>query len=211
MKTPPIEKARRGRPDAARVRAIDAAILAIACEMFISDGYDAVTMEHVASAARISKSTLYSRYNSKEVLFTAVINDLIQQWSREASQQNYMLTDDIERRLRHHARTIARSLRRPDVIAVQQIVMGLGARFPELARVLRDRGYRYITGLIERDLWAAASREGWTLRDPGAVARMLVGALSGVFTQERDLLGDKEADAFVERLVDVLMAGRDAW
>lgn len=180
--------------------------------MFLDEGFDALAMEQVAAAAQVSKGTLYARHASKEALFTAVIEDAVRQWSAESAQLDHLLTDDIEQRLRHHARTIAGSLQRPDVLAMQRLILSVRGRFPDLAGALREQGYDYIVGLIERDIVAAAARDGRPARDPGAVARMIVGAITGYQIQEDAGSGPPdEIHAFAQRLVDVVMAGRDAW
>jgi AcrR family transcriptional regulator len=100
---------KRGRPDAKQVAAIDEAILATASRMFLESGYDAVAMENIASATGVSKGTLYARYPSKEALFARVIKERVKTWSAIAGEEDYLLTDDIGERLRHHARTVAKS------------------------------------------------------------------------------------------------------
>lgn len=204
-------KPKAGRPSAARANAIDRLIIQVAHDMFVADGYDAVAMEQVALAAKVSKGTLYARHPSKEALFNAVIDASVKQWSQEAAVEDYLLTDDIEQRLRHHATTIAQSLRKPDVMAVQRLVLSVRDRFPELANVILDSGYLYIVDLIEKDIVEAAERDGEPARDPRTVARTLVGALSGIQIQEGPRVSGEQLDYFAQRIVDLLISGRDAW
>lgn len=180
--------------------------------MFLAGGFDAVAMEQVAATADISKGTLYARYPSKEVLFSAVIEASIKDWSDEAARSDDQLTDDIGQRLRHHARTIAASLLRPDVQGIQRLIMSVRARFPELAAAMHEKGSAYIVGLICRDISAAATRDARPVRDPQMVAHMLVAGIMGFQIQEEaDPAGPPDLHAFAQRLVDVLLAGRAAW
>lgn len=48
-------------------------ILAAAGALFMSEGFEAASMEKVARAAGVSKQTVYSHYGSKEALFSAAI------------------------------------------------------------------------------------------------------------------------------------------
>ncbi|MCO1656847.1 TetR/AcrR family transcriptional regulator [Pseudonocardia humida] len=58
----------RGRAD------VDgAAILAAAAELLLERGYDRTTLDDVARAAGVSKSTLYQRWGAREALFVAVL------------------------------------------------------------------------------------------------------------------------------------------
>ena len=111
----------RGRPSIERASAIDSAILSAAKDLFLRDGFDGVTMEAVAIATPLSKTTLYSRFASKEILLAAVIHDRIQQWSKNASQNDIGLPDDIGERLKGHARTMAQAIRQPEVLGLSLI------------------------------------------------------------------------------------------
>lgn len=214
MASPPATlKPRRGRPSLARVSAIDRAVIAAARRMFLSDGFDAVAMEQVAAEAGVSKGTLYARHPSKERLFAAVIRDLIRDWSEEASREDHKLTDDIEQRLHHHARIVAAWMRRPDVIAVNQIMQAVRERFPDLARTMYEAGYLFAVNLIARDIETAAERDGRPARNAQRVARLLVSSIGGFQAQEL-LSGELEAAALDEHagfVVDVLMAARRDW
>ena len=203
---------KRGRPTAEQASSIDQSIVDAALAMFLIEGFDAVGMNQVAEKARVSKGTLYARYPSKEALFSSVIERSIARWAQEASVADALFTDDIEQRLRHHATTIATWLGKPDVVALQRLVLSVGDRFPALAEVMRSSGYNYIVGLIARDMKQASSRDGRKLRDPEVVARLLVAGITGVHLQETNDSADIQGlHVFAQRVVDVVVAGSDAW
>ncbi|MFN3457997.1 MAG: TetR/AcrR family transcriptional regulator [Novosphingobium sp.] len=202
----------RGRPTAEQVTSIDRAIVSTARTMFLAEGFDAVGMKQVAETARVSKGTLYARYPSKEALFKAVIEQTIEDWSAEASQQDDLLTDNIEQRLRHHAKIIATWLGRPDVLALQRLLLSVQERFPELSEVMQRRGNDYIIGFIARDIEEAAARDQRNLRDAHAVARLLVTGITGAHLQG-GFSGAKDEDlqGFAQRAVDLILWGASAW
>jgi AcrR family transcriptional regulator len=204
---------KRGRPDAKQVAAIVEAILATASRMFLESGYDAVAMENIASATGVSKGTLYARYPSKEALFARVIKERVKTWSAIAGEEDYLLTDDIGERLRHHARTVAKSLLQSDVRAFQRLTLANRDRFPELARTMYEAGYLYIVRLLTRDIMEAAVRDGIPARDPEGTARLLISSLSGWELQEGSNGPVDEADMLqaAERMVDILLAARSRW
>lgn len=202
----------RGRPTAEQVTSIDRAIVGTARAMFLADGFDAVGMKQVAETARVSKGTLYARYPSKEALFRAVIEQSIEDWSAEASLQDAALTDNIEQRLRHHAGIIATWLGRPDVLALQRLLLSVQERFPELSEVMQRRGNDYIIGLIARDIEDAAARDQRNLRDARAVARLLVAGITGAHLQGGfPGASDDDLQAFAQRAVDLILWGTSAW
>ena len=202
----------RGRPSIERATAIDSAILVAASELFLRDGFDLVTMEAVANATPLSKTTLYSRFASKEILLTAVIKDRMQQWSKASEQQNHLMTEDLGDRLRYHARSITRSLHEPDVQGFIRLSYLLTERFPELSRTMYE-GYKYTVSYIGNDLAAASKRDGRPLRDADSVAQHFVSAVIGWNMQEAGRGGASvdEADAAAVRLAELFLAARDAW
>ncbi|MDB5397607.1 MAG: TetR/AcrR family transcriptional regulator [Rhodospirillales bacterium] len=67
----------RGRPRPEDASQIVEHLLDIATQVFVEHGYNETTIERIISAARISKSTLYSRYPDKRAVFAAVVQRLI--------------------------------------------------------------------------------------------------------------------------------------
>ncbi len=209
VKKEQLLKPRRGRPSAARARAIDHHVVAVARQMFLSDGYDVVAMEQVAANARISKGTLYARHPSKEALFSAVVEAAIREWSDASSEQDYLLTDDIGQRLRHHALAIITSMRLPDVVAFQRLLLSVRDRFPEAANAMHEKGYLYLVDYIARDVEAAAVRDGIAVRRPRLVAELLISAVTG--REMQDGKCGEELETFAGGVVDLLMASRNSW
>ncbi|WP_062793198.1 TetR/AcrR family transcriptional regulator [Sphingobium herbicidovorans] len=204
---------KRGRPNAKQVAAIDQAILSTATRMFLESGYDAVAMENIATATGVSKGTLYARYPSKEALFMKVIKARVDGWAIISSHEDHLLTDDIGERLRHHARTIARSLLQTEVRAFGRLTLAHRERFPELAKALYESGYLYIVQLIKRDMEEAGTRDGMPPRDADGAARMLVSALAGWEMQESGAgpISESEMLKAADRAVDLFMAARSSW
>jgi len=202
-----------GRPSAKQVAAIRRAILTTARDMFLENGYDAVAMEVVAAAAGVSKGTLYARYASKEQLFHAVVEQSVENWSQESGVEDHLLTEDLGERLHHHARTIARSLVKPEVRAFSRLVTANAERFPIVARSMYEIGYLHIVRLLVRDIEAAAIRDGVPVGDADGIARHLVSVITGWHTQEiaKGDLTLNRVERFASRAVDLLMAARAIW
>lgn len=64
----------QGRP---RDPAADQAILAATRALLVQQGYDRLSIEAVAAAAKVGKSTIYRRYRSKRELVVAAISTLV--------------------------------------------------------------------------------------------------------------------------------------
>ena len=79
----------------ARLRVLDAA-----AQRFVSQGYAATTLREIAGDAGIKAASIYHHYESKESLFTAVLDDGIAVMVR-AFESAANAPDDPDRLLRH--------------------------------------------------------------------------------------------------------------
>lgn len=195
--------ARRGRPTPERTAAIDAAIRDAALAVFVKVGFDAATMEAVAQGARVSKGTLYARYESKDVLFRAVIEDELARWSQRAGSQDHLLPTDLGPRLRHHARILAEIYEWPDYQRLIQLIETALATTPQLAQTWEEIGSdRYLRFLAEDMAQAAPD----VAADWEFLARLFFLSLSGWRRSEairRHLSGD-EIIAFADKVIDTI-------
>ncbi len=158
---------RSGRPSKADALRLREHILSAATELFLAEGYGATSMEAVAARARISKRTLYDRFEDKAALFAATVHAVV---GHIRPPPNVPLIEgvalaDILRRL---AQFILNAALAPQALALYRLVHAEAARFPELARAVEgDAGNReavtLIAGLLARELpeskAAAADRE----------------------------------------------------
>lgn len=166
----------RGRPTPQRAAAIDAAIRAAALDVFLAAGFEAATMEAVAAQARVSKGTLYARYDGKEALFRAVIAGEIVRWSDRAGAHDHLLPAELGPRLRQHARVLAGIYDWPEYDRLTQLLEAALPTMPSLARDWEEMGSnRYLAFLVE-DMAAAAPEvdADWTF-----LAELFLFAISG--------------------------------
>jgi TetR/AcrR family transcriptional regulator, mexJK operon transcriptional repressor len=204
---------KRGRPTAEQVQAINRTILEAATELFLSDGYHGVPMEAVAARAGVSKGTLYARYPTKEDLLRAVVEERVEAWSAASSQHDDELSDDLEQRLRHHARSFSVWLGSEEIQAFTRLLGGASGIFPELTRAMHETGYSFARNLLAEEIRRGTRDDPVPARDPDQVAEMLMAVLSGwrhaveaVRTPSRE-----EALAFADSAIDLFMAGRASW
>src|SRR5579872_3466192 len=67
-----------GRPSLEEAGKLDIRILDVATELFLAHGYGHTSIELIAKRARISKRTLYHRYDDKAALFGAVLRRIVE-------------------------------------------------------------------------------------------------------------------------------------
>lgn len=134
MESSPAEaRSRAGRPTSTEAARLTERLRRAAVETFLEYGYDGTSMETVAQAAGITKTTLYSRYPDKRALFIAVSAWALTRLERDEQPAPEPLPDDLAGALTAIARgVLARSLD-PDIVRLSRMAIAESARFPEFA------------------------------------------------------------------------------
>lgn len=111
-------------------------------ELFIEQGFGAVTMEAIALRAGASKATLYSYFLNKEMLFEAFVHEAGKGGLEdlEAAKQDGSAQDVLH----HLGMAYLDLVTRPDVIEVNRLIMGEARRQPQLSRIFYEKGPRKI-------------------------------------------------------------------
>jgi TetR/AcrR family transcriptional repressor of mexJK operon len=155
----PIRKARPGgRPSRAAALQLRDRILAVATELFLTEGYGSTSIEAVAARAGISKRTFYHRFDDKAALFAAVVHRIIEQ-IRPPPEVPLLEGTKLDEILYRLARIILRAALAPQAIALHRLIIAESVRFPHLVRAVHDEpGTQEAMALIG-DLLARELRE----------------------------------------------------
>jgi TetR/AcrR family transcriptional regulator, mexJK operon transcriptional repressor len=153
-------------------------ILDIAQQSFLEQGYDRTTMSGIAESMGGSKGTLWSYFDSKEALFTAVID-------RAAAHFRTDLTGALDPQgkpeigLRRFAENFIQKITSAEAIALHRIVVGESPRFPELGRIFYARApevtRELLAGYMANQMEAGALRK----EDPMKAAGMFLSLCDG--------------------------------
>lgn len=119
-------RAEDSREDSAKRRQI----LDGARRAFLTNGFDAASMNEIARAAGVSKGTLYVYFKSKEELFEAIVEAQI----REQGQQIFNLDRDadIESELTRLGRSFSQFMSRPGGVSELRTIIAIADRMPQL-------------------------------------------------------------------------------
>lgn len=123
------------RGDRRRALILDAAI-----DVFMEEGYAGASMDRIVQRAGGSKATLYRHFSSKADLFAAIIETLVAQMTAPIDHRGVSATGGLAATLTAFARTYLDVLLEPRSLALYRMVMGEGARFPDLGRVFFEQG-----------------------------------------------------------------------
>lgn len=133
---------KRGRPtEAERAQRRDD-ILDAAVRLFVDEGFEPVTLDHIAAAARVAKRTIYTYLGDRTEVFVAAVERL-----RERTLHEAQPADGLEQL----AQRIVHTLHSDDAVGLHRLVIAESRRFPELAERFYDEGpRRYIAEIRAR-------------------------------------------------------------
>ncbi len=125
-----------GRPKSEEKRRM---ILECASQLFLQNGFTNTSMDLVAKHAKVSKQTVYSHFNNKDDLYTAVIDAKCQQYRLDASRLEDCKAPmaDVLIEIAHQTMQL---LQDPDVIAMYGVVIGEAKNNPHVAELFYRAG-----------------------------------------------------------------------
>jgi len=183
------------------------AILDGAMQEFLANGYAATSMDKVAAAAGVSKATVYSHFQDKQGLFTALVQRLACKKEIFSLEKLQSVQGDPASFLRRYAIGMLDNVADdPQILTFLRIIIGESGRFPELARAFVQNIEKPTLELLSQYF---ASHPELQLPDPEVAARMFVGTLVH-FVILRDVLnsGDivpMERDRLLDNLLEVII------
>ncbi|EZP83969.1 TetR family transcriptional regulator [Novosphingobium resinovorum] len=117
------------------------AFVAAATSAFFAQGYAGTAMSEIARAVGGSKTTLWAYFPSKEELFAAVVDDIVERYGKSLSVE-VSLDDPVETVLRRFAEALISTIYSAPVMALHRLVISEAERFPYLAELFYERGPR---------------------------------------------------------------------
>jgi TetR/AcrR family transcriptional regulator, mexJK operon transcriptional repressor len=208
------KKRARGRPRPEEVPAIENRLLTIALEEFLQHGYGGASLNRIIKTAGVSKTTLYSRFSSKEELFRAIIYEQIEALAPDkALRSSGAKQPGLKEGLIAYANFMLERSLKGDMLGVNRLILAESHRFPELGVTAMERtemGVRRVSGFIRE----CAVLDGVPCQDPDGVAEAFVFMLRGWYlntmvTGRR--VSPRQRERWVERAVNALLCSREGW
>ncbi|GAA5443458.1 hypothetical protein Misp06_01635 [Microbulbifer sp. NBRC 101763] len=186
--------AQRGRPkDLAKRQAI----LDAAKELFLTKGFAATSVDAVASAAGVSKLTVYSHFSDKETLFSAAITSRCEMMM-PLPIFDLEEGDSVAEVLERIGQAFLSMVDSEDSIRLLRLLCALAAQESKLAQLFFDAGPQRILKDIEQLLRRATEMGKLRVEDPAEAAEDFMGILLGC-RHMRVLIGCCEVQAEEER------------
>jgi len=146
-------------------------IIEAARKLFVSLGYDGVSIDEIAREAGVSKPTIYSHFEGKEALFIAVMNEAALEIAAPLAETEATDTD-IESALTAHARIYTRALLNPEALAMNRLFIAEAARVPDIARRYYELGPATVHASISEFLKARVRSGEIECQDCALAARI---------------------------------------
>lgn len=178
-------------PDQGRSAQKRRAILDAATEVFLKSGYLGTNMDEIAALSGVSKQTVYKHFSSKEALFVEIVSSMTNTAGDLVHKDAPMPESDAElaEYLRDYAYKQLSVVLAPRIMQLRRLVIGEVSRFPELAKVLYERGplraMKMLAGIFQQlaarglltvsDPMLAASHFNWLVMSDALNLAMLLG------------------------------------
>jgi AcrR family transcriptional regulator len=165
--------------DGGKARTRDArreAFLTAARQAFFSKGYAGTSMSSIAAKVGGSKTTLWTYFPSKQELFAAVVDDLVERYGR-ALEVQFDPESDIADSLRTMGRALLETVHSQPIVDLHRLCIGEAGRFPELARLFHERGPARGKGRLRAFIAEAMARGRLRPGDPVDASLTFVGRL----------------------------------
>ena len=141
---------RCGRPRRELAGEVEERILDAAGKVFLERGFEGASVEEIAEVARAGKPTIYTRYASKEALFSAVVARKVR--ANTSIERVTAMGSTIEQRLEAIASVLLGRILSLESIGLMRAVVAEARRFPDLAisvkRQARDLGIESVARLL---------------------------------------------------------------
>lgn len=207
--TPLPTKRTRGRPAHDMAAQLEEQLLTVALKEFLANGYGGASMSQVVRAAGISKTTLYSRFNSKEALFRAIMERQVERLAAATSLTPAHGPVDLVAGLKAYAnRTLEISLE-GELLAVNRLINSEAIRFPELGLAAAERsamGIAQVASFIEH----CARAGGQHVANPRASAEAFILMLRGWYVNvllAHLAVTPEERRQWVDHIVPIFVQG----
>lgn len=143
------------------------AILEVATEIFLQNGYEKASLDEIVKRAGGSKATVYKYFNNKRELFFAVVDSVVRGESERPLEN---VNSDPETVLKDFAKRRIKVVFSPLHVALMRLVVAEGRTSPEVAAGYYLHGPGNSHKILTSYLQLQADRKTMSIRDPEQAA-----------------------------------------
>ena len=198
----PQKKARRKSPKRA-------AVIEAATEEFLSRGFSGTSMDRIAEVANVSKRTVYDHFPSKDDLFQAIVDEILQRVGEMPSHE-YSEEKPLDEQLLAIGNTFATTITGRDFMKLSKVVISRFIQSPEWARNTLKAHARLRQDMIA--FFKAGKKDGrLKISNPEKAAAQFCGLIKEIaFWPElmagQEPISTRERNAAVKAAVEIFLA-----
>ncbi len=195
----------RGRSEEKREKIVNAA-----AELFIENGFDGISMDHIAKNAGVSKQTVYSHFGNKEDLFRQCIEGKCIAGAMTPERFNDDLPIDVV--LLDLAVHFTQLLMSDDGVKVTRVCVSGAEKYPEVSEMFFEAGPNNIFKLFTRYLQRQVDAKVLKIDNCQHAAWQFMFMVKSEHAFRRLLgldqkLSDDEIQAYIESCVGLFLRG----
>jgi TetR/AcrR family transcriptional repressor of mexJK operon len=203
-------KRKRGRPTRDDAAKYNEYLLEIATKIFLEQGYGATTMDAIANAAGTWKPGVYTRYQTKQALFAAVIRRATQRQLFEEVPEDDSIT--VVEGLRRHVRSMFYYLIEPRILGIMRLLLREGRAFSELGDLIEEQGATHISEPLKRYLTAQMDKGAFRLVNVNAAQFACWDLVQGrlqrhLFFSDYTAPSNDEIEGWSDEIADIFLNG----
>ena len=182
-----------------------------AAQIFIESGYVGASMSRIASAADVSKGTLYNYFSDKKMLFETFVWWRCDRLEEIVREQFEFQSDSVAAELIHVGMKMLRIMLSDDALPIYRVIAVEALRFPELAKAFSNAGPNAFIRRMEVWLRAQVVAGKLQISDPLFAAEQFFAliharAIERALTDADYRATDAEIHFVVDCAVDVFLA-----
>ncbi|WP_245411698.1 TetR/AcrR family transcriptional regulator [Phyllobacterium leguminum] len=176
-------------------------ILDAAARAFCRDGFAGASIDLIAAEASVSRQTIYNHYRDKEMLFGAVVGEIMERMN--AALSGILTTfpekpDNLEQELTLFAIRLGKNCTcNRDGEFLRKLIQAEGERYPELFAAWREIGPARVWSTVSDKLARLAKSGALDIDDPDLAVRQFL-ALVNADLQFCGLMGKTPTEKEIE-------------
>ncbi|NEQ65836.1 MAG: TetR/AcrR family transcriptional regulator [Symploca sp. SIO2D2] len=185
-----------------------AAIIEAATEEFLLRGFSGTSMDQIAKVANVSKRTVYDHFPSKDNLFQAIVDEILQQIGEMPSHE-YSKEKPLDEQLLAIGKTFATTITGRDFMKLSRVVISRFIQAPEWAHNTLNAHARLRQDMIA--FFKAGKKDGrLKIGNPEKAAAQFCGLIKEIaFWPElmagQEPISTRERNATVKAAVEIFL------
>lgn len=173
-----MSAAEDARVDSPQPGSKESLILEAACKLFVEQGFEVTSMDAIAAEAGVSKRTVYSHFQSKEMLFVEIMGTMCERFGVGA-QETVDPADPPEKFLCSAGRFVLSKIMDPRTQSAMRTIAAESPAFPEMGLRFWDMGPGNMRNKISDYLAAQDAAGVLRVPDPRLAASMFQSMVCG--------------------------------